>query len=40
MNADATPSVAVDGRFALTIPHLFASGSAFSSWASSSSRTA
>ena len=26
MNADATPSVAVDGQFALTIPHLFAIG--------------
>jgi hypothetical protein len=26
MNSDATPSVAVDGRFALTIPHLFAIG--------------
>ena len=26
MNADAAPSVAVDGRFALTIPHLFAVG--------------
>jgi hypothetical protein len=33
MNADAAPSVALDGRFALTIPHLFTLGSEFSSWA-------
>jgi hypothetical protein len=26
MNADASPSVAVDGRFSLTVPHLFAIG--------------
>ena len=26
MNADASRSVAVDGRFALTVPHLFAVG--------------